>query len=67
MSNEGVDFIRFLDFEAQDGVQRQLVTTDNTIIENGDYFSKPIFVNTGIPIGGQGELATKLYVSYIIW
>ena len=30
---------------------------------NGDYYSKPIYVNTGIPIGGEGEQATELYVS----
>ena len=66
ISHTGVDFIRFLDLDAQDGVESQLVMPDNNnnIIENGDYFSEPIFVNTGIPLGGQGETANQLYVSY---
>ena len=34
-------------------------------IAYGDYYSKPIYVNMGIPIGGEGEQATQLYVSYI--
>ena len=60
----GVDFIRFLDLEAQDGIESQLVMPDNNINVNGDYYSEPIFVNTGIPLGGQGETANQLYVSY---
>ena len=29
----------------------------------GDYFSAPIFVDSGIPIGARGTLTTQLYVS----
>ena len=63
LSHVGVDFIPFIDLEAVDGVKIHVVTPDN---KDSDYFSEPIFVNTGIPIGGEGELATKLYVSYTV-
>ena len=62
-----MDYIPFLDLEAQDGVECQRVMPDNNfIIANSDYFSEPIFVNTGIPIGGQGQQATELYVSHCV-
>ena len=61
----GVDYIPFLDLDAQDGVEIQLVTpVESFIFASREYFSDPIFVNTGIPIGGAGEVATRLYVSY---
>ena len=66
INDAGVDYIPFLDLEVEDGVECQVVMPDRMGRVNGDYYSEPIYANTGIPIGGEGEQATELYVSYSI-
>ena len=59
-----MDYIPFFDLEVEDGVECQLVMPDREGEDSGDYYSEPIYMNMGIPIGGEGEQATILYVSY---
>ena len=57
----GVDYIRFIDLnEKEDDVKD--VVPDAIGQETGDYFSEPIFVDSGIPIGARPELTTELFV-----
>lgn len=57
----GVDYIEFFDLDGTEDVKN--VVPDNLGLNTSDYFSEPIFVNSGIPIGARAELTTELYVS----
>lgn len=60
-----MDYLEFIDLGAFDrGNNIVNVLPDSTEqLTNGDYFSDPIIVNTGIPIGARSQLTTVLYVS----
>ena len=58
----GQDYIQFLDLEENDGVLLESVAPDELGTNSSDYYSRPIFVNTGIPIGAREELTNTLYV-----
>lgn len=61
-----MDYIRFIDLDKPepdpDVGDLTYVFPDATGLESGDYFSQPIFVDSGIPVGARDELTTKLYV-----
>ncbi len=59
----GKDYIRFINLNEMDEAPLQFVEPDSVGLETGDYFSKPIYVNQGIPIGARPSLTTVLYVS----
>lgn len=54
----GVDYIEFLDL----GTNSEEVLPDFMGMSSSDYFSFPIYIQNGIPIGATGELSTTLYV-----
>lgn len=59
----GRDYIPFLDLEARDGIKLEVVTPDEHGTNTSDYYSRPVFVDIGIPIGARDELTSVLYVS----
>ncbi len=60
----GIDYIKFFDLDLDDGGQLEIVKPDFIGFFSGDYFSRPIYVDSGIPIGAREELTTILYVSF---
>ena len=56
-----MDYIKFLDLD-KDGSSTELAI-DAEGLQSSDYFSSPIFIENGIPIGARDELTTVLYVS----
>ena len=67
----GRDYITFLDLDDKtesDGVTITDgdVSPDDLGRDTSDYFSSPVFIDNGIPIGASGELSTQLYVSYSV-
>ena len=59
----GQDYIGFIDLDEEDGGRLDMVIPDREGEETGDYISRPIFVDQGIPIGARSALTTVLYVS----
>ena len=59
----GVDYLEFLDLDADDGAELREVLPDRSGMLSSDYVSNPIFVSSGIPIGARPDLTTVLYVS----
>jgi hypothetical protein len=43
-------------------VKVEVLEADHSGAESSDYFSSPVFINNGIPIGASGDIATVLYV-----
>lgn len=58
----GVDYLEFLDLGTEDGSDVEEVLPDFEGLSTSDYYSSPIFIENGIPIGATGELSTVLYV-----
>ena len=61
-SAPGLDYIEFIQLTENDGVILKFVLPDEEGQDIGDYFSDPIFVDQGIPIGARDQLTTVLYV-----
>ena len=61
MYSIGVDYIPFIDIAEMDGTQ--CVNPDPVGRETSDYFSDPVFIDNGIPVGARDEPSTVLYVS----
>jgi hypothetical protein len=59
---EGVDYIEFIDLNSELASESGEVVPDTLGQDSSDYYSAPIFVDQGIPIGAVAELSTTLYV-----
>lgn len=59
----GVDYITFLELADKDGtVKGGVLEADELGQESSDFYSSPIFIENGIPIGAKGGISTVLYV-----
>lgn len=59
----GVDYITFFDLAMKDSaIKEEVVEPDSLGQESSDYYSSPVFIENGVPIGATGELSTLLYV-----
>lgn len=54
-----MDYIEFLDLDVDGSTE---VAIDAVGGQTSDYFSSPVFIENGIPIGAREELTTVLYV-----
>lgn len=62
-NSSGIDYITFIDLgDKESSVKQEVLEPDILGEESSDYFSSPVFIENGIPIGATGELATRLYV-----
>lgn len=53
----------FIELDDKESSAKQEVLEPDTLgLESSNYFSSPVFIENGIPIGAKGELATTLYV-----
>lgn len=60
----GVDYIEFFDLDVKEStVKEEEVVPDSLGHDTSDYYSMPVFIENGIPIGATGELSSQLYVS----
>lgn len=55
-----MDYLEFFDLDVMDDVEN--VLPDGAGLFSSDYFSAPIFVDSGIPIGASSELKTVMHV-----
>ena len=62
----GKDYLPFFDLDMNDGGLLDIVEPDPMGRETSDYFSDPIFVDSGIPIGAKEDLTTRIYVSTVV-
>ena len=62
----GKDYLPFFDLDMNDDGLLNIVKPDLLGRESSDYFSDPIFVDSGIPIGAKEDLTTQIYVSTVV-
>ena len=67
----GRDYITFLDLDDKTESDSATSTEGNVSPDElgqdtSDYYSSPVFIDNGIPIGAAGTLSTQLYVSIAI-
>ena len=58
----GIDYLEFLDLDDSESTV-EVSPTESELLNNEDYHSHPIVVETGIPIGARSQLSHFLYVS----
>ena len=56
-----MDYLEFLDLQSENTVD--VLPNSNEPLNGGDYYSNPIVVRAGIPIGAGSQLTQFLYVS----